>query len=151
MYFTVDKIFSLTADITITSSLDWNKNKNDEINVQWLGHLCDGTHHLVGEFTVNRQISSTKLWSMLVYMLRMKPVRLHLSAECTKLSEKELLIMRQIALGVPQSIIAKNMNRSATTVSAHKRNAMKKLNISTELQLFFWMKESGFIPDFVSM
>ncbi|ARP87104.1 response regulator transcription factor [Bordetella genomosp. 9] len=58
-----------------------------------------------------------------------------------KLTNAELEILRNIALGLSVTQIAAKLLRSKKTVSTHKRRAMKKLELADDLALALYLKE----------
>jgi DNA-binding CsgD family transcriptional regulator len=60
-----------------------------------------------------------------------------------RLSPQEYRVLRLIGRGLSSVAIARQMQLHAKTVSAHKRNAMKKLNITRNTQLLHWLLNGG--------
>ncbi|WP_321790036.1 response regulator transcription factor [Burkholderia pyrrocinia] len=61
------------------------------------------------------------------------------------LSPKELEIVRQFARGTSLTDIARQLNRSITTVSTQKRSAMRKLRVTTNADLVAYAREQGLV------
>jgi DNA-binding CsgD family transcriptional regulator len=60
-----------------------------------------------------------------------------------RLSPQEYRVLRLIGRGLSSVAIARQLQLHAKTVSAHKRNAMKKLNITRNTQLLHWLLNGG--------
>jgi two-component system capsular synthesis response regulator RcsB len=60
------------------------------------------------------------------------------------LSPKELEVLRMLATGATVSQIAERTSRSITTISRQKGNAMRKLGLQGERQLFQYLQNGGF-------
>ncbi|CAI1556019.1 LuxR C-terminal-related transcriptional regulator [Serratia proteamaculans] len=60
-----------------------------------------------------------------------------------RLSPQEHRVLRLIGRGLSSVAIAHQLHLHAKTVSAHKRNAMKKLNITRNTQLLHWLLNGG--------
>ncbi|NTX77617.1 response regulator transcription factor [Serratia proteamaculans] len=60
-----------------------------------------------------------------------------------RLSPQEYRVLRLIGRGLSSVAIARQMQLNAKTISAHKRNAMKKLNITRNTQLLHWLLNGG--------
>lgn len=58
-----------------------------------------------------------------------------------RLTNAELEILRNIALGLSVTQIAAKLLRSKKTISTHKRRAMKKLELADDLALALYLKE----------
>jgi DNA-binding NarL/FixJ family response regulator len=58
-----------------------------------------------------------------------------------RLTNAELEILRNIALGLSVTQIASKLLRSKKTISTHKRRAMKKLELADDLALALYLKE----------
>jgi DNA-binding NarL/FixJ family response regulator len=58
-----------------------------------------------------------------------------------RLTNAELEILRNIALGLSVTQIAAKLLRSKKTISTHKRRAMKKLDLADDLALALYLKE----------
>ncbi|MEN2468619.1 DNA-binding response regulator [Burkholderia stabilis] len=61
------------------------------------------------------------------------------------LSLKELEIVRLFARGTSLTDIARQLNRSITTVSTQKRSAMRKLHVTTNADLIAYAREQGLV------
>jgi len=61
------------------------------------------------------------------------------------LTKKEIAVIRQIAAGASLTEIARQMNRSISTVATQKSTAMKKLHVQTNAQLIRYAQENGLI------
>lgn len=62
------------------------------------------------------------------------------------LSEREEMVVGLLARGFTVSEIARDTGRSVKTVSQQKRNAMRKLGICRDQQLFQYLQRRGFAP-----
>ncbi|CAI1192865.1 helix-turn-helix transcriptional regulator [Serratia quinivorans] len=60
-----------------------------------------------------------------------------------RLSPQEYRVLRLIGRGLSSVAIARQLQLNAKTISAHKRNAMKKLNITRNTQLLHWLLNGG--------
>lgn len=58
------------------------------------------------------------------------------TTEKAKLTQAELLVLQLLHKGHSMTQIARMINRSIKTVSAHKRNIMKKYHVINDIQLF---------------
>ncbi|AXK61887.1 MULTISPECIES: response regulator transcription factor [Burkholderia] len=70
---------------------------------------------------------------------------LAVGAISSRLSPKELEIVRLFALGTSLTDIARQLNRSITTVSTQKRSAMRKLHVTTNADLIAYAREQGLV------
>ncbi|AHI66496.1 response regulator transcription factor [Burkholderia thailandensis] len=61
------------------------------------------------------------------------------------LTPKELEVVRLFAMGVSLTDIARQLNRSITTVATQKRSAMRKLHVATNADLVTYSHEQGLI------
>ncbi|OKB64579.1 hypothetical protein BHU62_21865 [Serratia marcescens] len=61
----------------------------------------------------------------------------------TLLTPREYEIMRYLRLGMNNQAIGLHLNVSEKTVSAHKRAAMRKLNITQNTELNYWLLGGG--------
>lgn len=61
------------------------------------------------------------------------------------LSKKELDVIRAFAAGASLTDIARQANRSMSTVATQKGAAMKKLNVSTNAELVKYARDSGLV------
>jgi two-component system capsular synthesis response regulator RcsB len=61
----------------------------------------------------------------------------------SKLSPRELEVMRMLASGNSVMGIATRLNRSKQTVSAQKISAMRKLGLDNDAALFLYLQENG--------
>ncbi|KQZ91312.1 MULTISPECIES: response regulator [unclassified Pseudomonas] len=61
------------------------------------------------------------------------------------LSAKEHEVVRMLASGMTVSEIAEQFNRSVSTISKQKIMAMRRLGISTDVDLFAYARESGMV------
>ncbi|MGS0742368.1 response regulator [Glaciimonas sp. GG7] len=59
------------------------------------------------------------------------------------LSAREIEILRCLSRGASASEISKLLHRSIKTISHHKRSAMEKLKLETDLQLMRYFAENG--------
>lgn len=62
-----------------------------------------------------------------------------------RLSKKELEIIRAFAAGTSLTDIARQVNRSMSTVATQKGAAMKKLNVRTNVELVKYARDSGLV------
>jgi two-component system capsular synthesis response regulator RcsB len=60
------------------------------------------------------------------------------------LSPREIEVLRLYSTGHTINNIAKMLNRTKQTISAQKRNAMAKLDISSHAELYEYLREMGF-------
>jgi len=58
-------------------------------------------------------------------------------------SPKELEVLRMLASGRTVTQIAEQVNRSITTISKQKSDAMRKLGITNDVELFDYLKRAG--------
>ncbi|PCE30826.1 LuxR C-terminal-related transcriptional regulator [Burkholderia ubonensis] len=69
------------------------------------------------------------------------------SAPCLRgashLSPREVEILLLFVTGLSAAEVAERLKRSVKTVSRHKRSGMEKLGVSTDYELFNYMKEFG--------
>jgi two-component system, NarL family, captular synthesis response regulator RcsB len=61
------------------------------------------------------------------------------------LSRRELEVLTQYASGMAVTAIAAKLNRSVKTISAQKCNAMKKLSLATDAELYRFAVEHGVV------
>ncbi|ULU23519.1 response regulator transcription factor [Dyella terrae] len=61
------------------------------------------------------------------------------------LSNREIEVIRLLASGLTVSELARRSNKSVTTISSQKRAAMKKLGLSSEVQLFEYARTQGLV------
>ncbi|MFI8415328.1 response regulator transcription factor [Serratia sp. NPDC078593] len=59
------------------------------------------------------------------------------------LTRREYQVMRHLLTGMNNHAIGLQLNMSEKTVSAHKRAAMRKLNISQNIELNYWLLSGG--------
>lgn len=65
------------------------------------------------------------------------------STRLSRLSPQEYRVLRLLARGLSAVAIARQLQLNAKTVSTHKRNAMKKLNITRNTELLHWLLNGG--------
>ncbi|KWB79369.1 LuxR C-terminal-related transcriptional regulator [Burkholderia ubonensis] len=63
--------------------------------------------------------------------------------EVSHLSPREIEILLLFVMGLSASEVAQRLTRSVKTVSRHKRSGMEKLGVSTDYELFNYMREFG--------
>ncbi|KVK99022.1 LuxR C-terminal-related transcriptional regulator [Burkholderia ubonensis] len=63
--------------------------------------------------------------------------------ETNHLSPREVEVLQLFVMGLSASEVAERLKRSVKTVSRHKRSGMEKLGVSTDYELFSYMKEFG--------
>ncbi len=69
--------------------------------------------------------------------------------EQSKLTETELEIVKLICAGKSVKEIALISDRSEATISTHKQNIMRKLDLHKSIDLYRWAEKSGvYIPEF---
>lgn len=68
----------------------------------------------------------------------------HRNTQTTMISPKEMEVLRQLGNGNRLTDIARHMNLSIKTISAHKLRAMKKLEITSESELFQIIRKLSF-------
>lgn len=61
------------------------------------------------------------------------------SSSMERLTKREEQVIILISKGISHARISKIMNIKTKTVSSHKRNAMKKFNLSNTIDLHFWI------------
>lgn len=61
-----------------------------------------------------------------------------------RLTFRETQILRYLARGISHATVARYLQISEKTVSAHKRNIMAKLNFSRTTELNYWLINEGF-------
>ena len=64
---------------------------------------------------------------------------------CTPLSQRELQVLRLIAAGNTTQEIASTLYVSVHTVNSHRKNILRKLNISSPIQLVVYAVENGLV------
>lgn len=62
----------------------------------------------------------------------------------TSLSPREIEVMRLIALGMKVKQIAERLNRGIATISKQKSDAMRKLGVRNDAELFEFLRRAGF-------
>ena len=62
-----------------------------------------------------------------------------------RLTERELEITKLVAAGKKNKEIAEELNVSPHTIHTHRKNILKKLGVSSALELSIYVKEAGFI------
>ncbi|MGO4396162.1 response regulator [Variovorax sp. M-6] len=65
------------------------------------------------------------------------------SGEAAQLSPRELEVLRLFASGLTVSAIADRLSRSVKTVSRQKNDAMVKLGLKSDLDIFLYAREHG--------
>lgn len=60
------------------------------------------------------------------------------------LSERELEIIKLIAKGMSNKLIARNLGITEGTVKVHVKNMLRKLNMSSRLEAALWVIEHGY-------
>jgi two-component system capsular synthesis response regulator RcsB len=65
--------------------------------------------------------------------------------EAGALSPREAEVVRFLAQGVTVSEIARRTGRSVKTISQQKRDAMRKLSLDSDKQLFDYARSSGLL------
>ncbi|MCL6703635.1 response regulator transcription factor [Pseudomonas sp. T1.Ur] len=63
-----------------------------------------------------------------------------------QLSDKEREVVRMLASGMTVSEIAARVNRSISTISKQKSTAMRRLCISTDVDLYAYARSCGMVP-----
>ena len=61
----------------------------------------------------------------------------------TQLTPKESEVVRLLSSGMSVTQVAQYLNRSIKTISTQKKNAMQRLGIKSDSELFFYAKKSG--------
>lgn len=59
------------------------------------------------------------------------------------LSAREFEVMRYLSLGINPGAVGRHLKISEKTVSAHKRTAMRKLNLIKNIELNYWLLNGG--------
>ena len=65
--------------------------------------------------------------------------------EIQHLTERELEITKLVAAGKKNKAIAEELNLSPHTIHTHRKNILKKLGVSSALELSIYVKETGII------
>ncbi|MEH8147234.1 response regulator transcription factor [Aeromonas hydrophila] len=63
----------------------------------------------------------------------------------TQLTPKESEVVRLLSSGMSVTQVAQYLNRSIKTISTQKKNAMLRLGIKSDSELFFYAKKSGLL------
>lgn len=63
----------------------------------------------------------------------------------TQLTPKESEVVRLLSSGMSVTQVAQYLNRSIKTISTQKKNAMQRLGIKSDSELFFYAKKSGLL------
>ncbi|MCO4213275.1 response regulator transcription factor [Aeromonas hydrophila] len=63
----------------------------------------------------------------------------------TQLTPKENEVVRLLSSGMSVTQVAQYLNRSIKTISTQKKNAMLRLGIKSDSELFFYAKKSGLL------
>lgn len=64
-----------------------------------------------------------------------------------KLTAREYDVVRYWTSGLKTTDISQKMGISSKTISTHKRNAMKKMNIRRNIELYHWASKTGLVQD----
>lgn len=117
--------------------------------------LIHGTTRLGIQGVVNKAAVATELFTAIdtvmagrLYMserTRRQWLELSSGRRGGVVSTREIEIIRLLASGLTVSEIARRSDRSVTTVSSQKRAAMKKLGLSSEVQLFEYARTQGLV------
>jgi DNA-binding CsgD family transcriptional regulator len=59
------------------------------------------------------------------------------------LTTREVDVIKYWSSGLETHVISEKMGISLKTISTHKRNAMKKMNLSKNIELYTWAKDAG--------
>nr|WP_315293287.1 LuxR C-terminal-related transcriptional regulator [Serratia proteamaculans] len=77
------------------------------------------------------------------HLQRFSFAKAYSSTRLSRLSPQEYRVLRLLARGFSSVAIARQLQLNAKTVSSHKRNAMKKLNITCNTELLHWLLNGG--------
>jgi two-component system, NarL family, nitrate/nitrite response regulator NarP len=134
--------------VIIISSQDkkWGIFKSLEFNVYcYLTKECGQKDILKA---ISMALQGEKFFCTFILDVLLADKRKTVTAEgCSKscLSNREVEIVRQIALGKVNKEIASILNLSAHTVHTHRRNVMKKLNLHSAVELCSFAIETGIV------
>lgn len=94
---------------------------------------------------INKQSLTTELTACLKALQqgRRPPGTLVSSSPTVAMSPRELEVVRLLALGHSVNHIASMLNRTKQTISAQKKSAMLKIGVSSDADLFAYLREAG--------
>jgi len=61
------------------------------------------------------------------------------SLQHSALTKSEIEILRYLSVGLTQQKISEILSLSPKTISFHKKNAMRKLDLGSNIELFYWL------------
>lgn len=134
----------LRANLMVNSAFPWGGEKKiikmTVIHEQFWGDCL----YLQG--TINRNEKPAAIVNLLDKLLT--PAGAHiLQSEISliRFTSREQDVLIKIAAQLPLSQIARKMQLSVKTVSSHKHSAMRKLQLTSNQELYDWMLQSGMI------
>ncbi|MDM1819187.1 response regulator transcription factor (plasmid) [Serratia marcescens] len=94
---------------------------------------------------INKQALTTELTACLNALLlgRRSPGATYEQAHTESMSPRELEVIRLLAQGYTVNQIATMLHRTKQTISAQKKNAMRKIGANTDIELFEYLRVSG--------
>ena len=101
--------------------------------------------HAIRAAAAGGQYLDTTLTAGITAGLAGKDARARMPA--TALTEREAAVLRLIASGYSNKEIAAKLSLSVKTVEAHKANAMRKLNLTSRIELVRYASFQGWFED----
>ncbi|EOG2476931.1 TPA: response regulator transcription factor [Serratia marcescens] len=94
---------------------------------------------------INKQALTTELTACLNALLlgRRSPGAIYEEPHTESMSPRELEVIRLLAQGYTVNQIATMLHRTKQTISAQKKNAMRKIGANTDIELFEYLRVSG--------
>lgn len=148
----VDLIFSMMRPWNnIRHCCRFQKHTNNGAKVFLLkGYESSGTDHCEHDLNIiNMRSSLSKIESIISEEMSRKKTLFLPDTPCAycrrnEVTAREQEVIRYISRGMSVNKIAERMSISATTVSSHKLNAMKKMNLGKKTELYHWVVNGGF-------
>ncbi|HXF70744.1 MAG TPA: response regulator transcription factor [Thermoflexus sp.] len=69
-----------------------------------------------------------------------------MAARWNPLTEREREVLRQMAQGLSNKEIARQLGFTIRTVEFHVGNLLRKLGVASRLEAVMWAREHGFLP-----
>lgn len=104
---------------------------------------CSGEEVLkaVGAVTAGERFYCNQIFDLLMHARAGVP-----QGQPTELTPREIVIIRQVALGKSTAEIAQELHLSPHTISTHRKNILKKLQIKSPVELVTYAYDLGLMP-----
>jgi DNA-binding CsgD family transcriptional regulator len=127
------------ADLIVKSNADWRGGRNQRYQILFIRKKnTDEATCQQGEIGLN-----DKPEAVIRQMDRLFDMQLNNHASCVpdyeKLTRREREVLQAIAAGLSPTQIARKMQISIKTVSAHKQASMRKLGCQNSHDLYHWL------------